>query len=710
MKKRTYIQATTELDQPYLFVSYARTDTQRVEAILNILYRRGFRIWYDEHGVGISTAEDWYETIMTRIDQSAAFLAFISNATEYRPVVIKEITKALRKKEIDPDYRIVFVFLEKVSAEGFPPRIRQEMRKYQFIDFQKRGGVTESLIRSLNSVRWPDGLVDQAYRKAVGLQPWVPLREDDRETQDSLDLYWRTPVQTYRQAAIKQSAVSPLGSYSYYALSPEQLDRGLAYPIAMDNQWIPQSLYDSEKLYQTGLTDPEFSSVVVAAQRREILRSLLHNWNIIVNRASILNSRVFFNWYDPAHCEYDAFRSLIRDTSIIVYLFKEDCPTYISETFDVSPENRRAWTAFCRDTEVCCLRLDWESEETNRYETSVYLTYPFHDFCLSLADDDDCLRELAKVFRIPDKDPSGGGRTFDAFVQQWRTVQDRVISFRRSQKDGEQKHFSREQFYRSFLVDYPKNKVQLGILDRTKGVFVPELKQVIDFYYALNLPLALGIQPQIPLDSVLTVGNIFSRIPQNELREIQVDELTFAVSEFHSGFLRSALRLPVGAELGLGDVAALRGLRAWREYLRAVTEVKKRSHLEQLDFTDIEKIWTRFRAFLRSAERSLPAYDWEKQNGALSIIYYFGETKLVTVYEQKRKRFHQTISDPEADQALNRKCMLRVNFVFCDVLLPDAQTLFTTEYRLFEGKTHQNGVVFYRSLLNKLLALGFESV
>ena len=66
MKKRTYIQATTELDQPYLFVSYARTDTQRVEAILNILYRRGFRIWYDEHGVGISAAEDWSETIIDR--------------------------------------------------------------------------------------------------------------------------------------------------------------------------------------------------------------------------------------------------------------------------------------------------------------------------------------------------------------------------------------------------------------------------------------------------------------------------------------------------------------------------------------------------------------------------------------------------------------------------------------------------------------------
>ena len=51
---------------------------------------------------------------------------------------------------------------------------------------------------------------------------------------------------------------------------------------------------------------------------------------------------------------------------------------------------------------------------------------------------------------------------------------------------------------------------------------------------------------------------------------------------------------------------------------------------------------------------------------------------------------------------------MHVDFVCCDVLQPEWQSLLITEFRLFDGMTHQNGEVLYQALLEKLKDLGFE--
>lgn len=89
-------------DDPFLFISYSHMDYMKVETILNILHRRGFRIWYDKKGAGIDSGNNWLEHIHNRIDSSHAFLGFISSSTEFRQIVLDEIVRAIEKRERIP--------------------------------------------------------------------------------------------------------------------------------------------------------------------------------------------------------------------------------------------------------------------------------------------------------------------------------------------------------------------------------------------------------------------------------------------------------------------------------------------------------------------------------------------------------------------------------------------------------------------------------
>lgn len=64
-----------EGQEPYIFVSYAHLDSDRVLPIIQALQNRGFRVWYD---AGIEAGTEWPEYIATRLDDCTCFLALIS--------------------------------------------------------------------------------------------------------------------------------------------------------------------------------------------------------------------------------------------------------------------------------------------------------------------------------------------------------------------------------------------------------------------------------------------------------------------------------------------------------------------------------------------------------------------------------------------------------------------------------------------------------
>lgn len=705
-RERTIVKACIGYDRDYLFVSYAHVDKAKVEAILNILYRRGFRIWYDQGGGGIPGGEEWYPTIIKRIERSSSFLAFISNATEHRPIVIDEITRALKKKRENPSYKVLFVFLERISSEGFPDAIREEMKNSQFIDFKKRGGITEDFIELLCDVKWPETVVNQEYRKQHGLKPWSSDASEDIDMNDSISWFDEGSFLTINSGQLLTTETES-GSIGFYTVSPDQIDTNTVYPTVMDNQWIPEELYDSDVFYREGVRGIDIAPMIIVRQRQEILRSLVHNRQIIVNRASILNSKVFSDWYDPNNPEYKDFISLLSKAALLLYLYKEHSPVDFPKAFHVPEENKRSWMSVCRDVPVYCLRLDWESEESNSYETDL-IAYAFKNHCLSLADNQYLLENLERVFRIPACDIAESNRDHAGFLSIWREVQKDVFDYRdEAIKEGKKGVYNRERFYKSFLINSEKTTVDDGILDRGKNPFVKELKRIIDFYYSVNLPFSLGVRPLPPSDSPLPL-NIFMRENSvTHLREIEVDELVFSVSEFQSSFMVESVRLPQSQFFSLGDITKLRELREWREYMRTISEGKKRASLDQLDFYDTKKVWDRHTGFIAAAEKLFPDKDWADRPAAISIIYYFEGIELITVYTCDRIRYRIKTSERDAKAALNRKSRLCVDYTCCDALTVDRNNLLVTELRLFEGITHTIGSIAYGKLIERFRKLGF---
>ena len=69
------LQINCDETKPYIFVSYAHRDSDRVYSILSRLSDTGFNIWFDK---GIEAGTTWDDNIALHIDKSAYFLAFIS--------------------------------------------------------------------------------------------------------------------------------------------------------------------------------------------------------------------------------------------------------------------------------------------------------------------------------------------------------------------------------------------------------------------------------------------------------------------------------------------------------------------------------------------------------------------------------------------------------------------------------------------------------
>ena len=62
-------------DEPYIFVSYAHEDAERVYPELEWLRRQGFNVWYDE---GISPGEVWREGLARAIKDASLFLFYVT--------------------------------------------------------------------------------------------------------------------------------------------------------------------------------------------------------------------------------------------------------------------------------------------------------------------------------------------------------------------------------------------------------------------------------------------------------------------------------------------------------------------------------------------------------------------------------------------------------------------------------------------------------
>ena len=82
--------------EPYIFISYAHADSERVFPIITALQERGYRVWYD---AGIEAGTEWPEYIAEHLDGCAAFLAFVSEGSMNSHNCRREINFAIELRK-----------------------------------------------------------------------------------------------------------------------------------------------------------------------------------------------------------------------------------------------------------------------------------------------------------------------------------------------------------------------------------------------------------------------------------------------------------------------------------------------------------------------------------------------------------------------------------------------------------------------------------
>ncbi len=92
--------------EPYLFVSYSHRDTAKVYPILDALYDRKYRIWYDE---SCENGNDFRDELRKRIEGCSAVILFVSESSMSSPfcgmevIVARENGKRLYPIYLDED-------------------------------------------------------------------------------------------------------------------------------------------------------------------------------------------------------------------------------------------------------------------------------------------------------------------------------------------------------------------------------------------------------------------------------------------------------------------------------------------------------------------------------------------------------------------------------------------------------------------------------
>jgi hypothetical protein len=93
---------------PYIFVSYAHKDSDKVFPIISEFHKAGFPVWYDE---GIDPGNAWAANSAEKLLNCLLFIVFISSSSMASDNVHREINYALGLKK-----PFIHIWLEDVSA------------------------------------------------------------------------------------------------------------------------------------------------------------------------------------------------------------------------------------------------------------------------------------------------------------------------------------------------------------------------------------------------------------------------------------------------------------------------------------------------------------------------------------------------------------------------------------------------------------------
>jgi hypothetical protein len=137
-----------EGDEPYIFISYAHDDAQKVYPIIKKLYESGWDLWYDE---GIKITERYLPVIAHHVKRCSFFVLMLTSRCLERPFVMNYELEYARQRGIP----IIPVLLEELEPQ---PWLRENVARLMGTAISP-----DMLLERISSV----GLTNRGTRKAV---------------------------------------------------------------------------------------------------------------------------------------------------------------------------------------------------------------------------------------------------------------------------------------------------------------------------------------------------------------------------------------------------------------------------------------------------------------------------------------------------------------------------------------------------------------
>lgn len=381
-----------------------------------------------------------------------------------------------------------------------------------------------------------------------------------------------------------------MSDYSYDAFSntsfilPEQLEADATVPQCLDNQYVPNDVFDLMRVMRDSGKSDGYNNPQVAQQRMrrantEFRRSLIYSTQTVINRAFFINSPFLYENYRPGNKEgIKSFAALMRPQEdhsspvIIPYIHKETSFGNMPQ-FALNDLGKKAFTALLDEVgdEAIPVRLDEDPEEDAAKALALEMKFggyiSGHLNELTKPGYEALFNEMASEVFGPKSDLLQQQNIWNEFRNQVKAVAEYV---------GNKSHVTRTDVYKQFLVPGPtdkeKNEQVINGIFRS-GEYVFEIKKLIDLVYNTNLPDLLGRYTFTPagMPSRQALRDFQIAAPR-KIRSDLIQESGALKDDLNRIFManvQQAMALPILSDLSMSDVVEIRSMESWRNFSTA---------------------------------------------------------------------------------------------------------------------------------------------
>lgn len=587
--------------QRKIFISYSHQDRACAQGIARFLLRQDYDVWIDVDR--IVSGQNWAGNIDEAITLSNAVIAIISKNSVRRPEVLKEIFIAISRSEKEVDFRVIFVVIGNVHPSWFigddkavVDKLIDYLKSIQYVQLDARG--TINITSMQNVLRALDGKIIYSSETGFG-------KVDDY-------IY---------EAGMPEKVYDNDAENCFFRVHSSDLAPSTVFPFALDNQWLPDEVIsvDSElrgQFLKCGFESEEVQNYLEGFHIRNLYLSLMHSRQIILNRASILNSRSLQRFYCPnngySEREKDAFARLLQNGSIIVFLYGDNELTpYISKLpqYSTMRHSVDAWNDLCKRISMCCIRENWETP-VDKHKLA------FVKQCTTLAFNLETNEMLAECFGF-DNTVKKEFFTILKEIEMTVFLQTHIIGTgHRSKVEG----YSRSSFYKNFVVAESSkthsDPVLNCVFDKNKPFHV-ELKKIIDVYYNSMFSNYFNCSALIPSNIRPEDTFIHQLYLKHGIKEVGPDELEYAFSELfkNDGIIRRIKEIGEDFYIdnwNLDRIVEYRKGTHWREYIELMEYITNRSTYWEVDFSDIEKLTELFVSSINECKKDVSSQERPK--------------------------------------------------------------------------------------------------